>query len=152
MTSYIRSCKAAGHKAPGFQFLYRAILRKADDIGHLGHLRAFAHHQPYGLPCLEHSVCARLLLDDLARRGGIAVFLGDIEQIHAGIFPVVLHLRVVHTNKVRHKVLRHHHLAAGRFRLRSRRGRLVDVLAQHAPQHEQNEDGQQDHDARQQRF
>ena len=26
------------------------------------------------------------------------------------------------------------------------------VLAQHAPQREQNEDGQQDHDARQQRF
>ena len=92
------------------------------------------------------------LLDDLARRGGIAVFLGDVEQIHTGIFPVVLHLRVVHAHKVRLKVLRHHHLAAGRFRLRSRRGRPVDVLAQHAPQREQNEDGQQDRDARQQRF
>ena len=59
-------------------------MTETDDGGHFHLLRALADHQTNGLPCLEHRVRRRFLGHDLPGRDGVAVLLGDVEQVHAG--------------------------------------------------------------------
>src|SRR5699024_7694149 len=109
--------EAAGHKAPALQLPDGPLLGKADGVGHLDHLRALADDQPDGgvVPFGDGGAGGRLLGQDGAGGGAVAVGLGDVEQVDAGILAVVLDLGVAHPNKVRHIV--DGHGAGGAVRL-----------------------------------
>src|SRR5699024_2787710 len=93
---------AAGHQAPAIQLTDGALLGKADGVGHLHHLGPLADDQADGgiFPFGDGGAGGGLLGQDGAGGGVVAVGLGDVEQIDAGILAVVLDLGVAHAHKV----------------------------------------------------